>query len=630
MAAKGGCSRAREGRRARTAGDIVETRAACYRGDARFAARAGADPRPSDIANHAHGLPLDVARSRGEARGIDTRRISTAERDLEPWGALQAEAGEDNVAKIFETPLYPYRRAPDQDALLPVRHPVVVIGAGPVGLAAAIELAQADVPVVLLDDNDRVSFGSRAICFAKRPLEILDRLGAAQPMIDKGVVWNLGKVFFRDRKIFEFNLLPEGGHKHPAFINLQQYHFEEYLVRRLRALRADGKPVEIRGQNRVSAVAAHDDCARIEIDTPEGPYDLEADWLIACDGGGSTTRRMLGLDFVGQVFKDNFLIADVVMEADFPTERWFWFDPPFNRGQSALLHKQPDRVWRIDLQLGRDIDPEREKRPENVLPRLRAMLGDEAKFELEWVSIYTFQCRRMERFRHGRVLFAGDAAHQVSPFGARGANSGLQDTDNLAWKLKLVIEGLAPESLLDSYSDERVLAADENILNSTRSTDFITPKSEVSRIFRDAVLDLAETHPFARPLVNSGRLSVPSVYDGSPLNGPDAAGLPRRTRPGAPASDAPLRDGWLLERLGGRFQLLAIGVDVPDRLEDGGIAIEALRLAPDESPELAERYLGEAIAAIYLVRPDQHVAARWMDYDKKAVLAALRTATARN
>ncbi len=528
--------------------------------------------------------------------------------------------------RIFETPLYPYRRSPDQKAGAPVRHKVVVVGAGPIGLAAGIDLAQQGVPVVILDENDKVSHGSRAICFAKRPLEILDRLGCGERMVEKGVTWNIGKVFFGDRKVYEFDLLPESGHKRPAFINLQQYYLEQYMVDRVRELEAAGAPIELRGRNRVEAVGVHDDHVRLEISTPEGPYNLEAEWLIACDGARSPIRSMLGLDFVGKVFEDNFLIADVVMEADFPTERWFWFDPPFNPGQSALLHKQPDNVWRIDFQIGWDIDRKEELKEENVRRRLHAMLGEDAKFDLEWLSIYTFQCRRMEKFRHGRVIFAGDAAHQVSPFGARGANSGFQDTDNLAWKLKLVIEGKAPEDLLESYDAERIFAADENILNSTRSTEFITPKSPASRLFRDAVLDLSEHFEFARPLVNAGRLSVPSIYDESPLNGPDDADLPRRTRPGAPAADAPTREGWLIDRLGNRFQILAIGTDAPEHFEEAGVDVEVVRLSPDESPEFRERWLGEAPGAVYLMRPDQHVVARWQAFDDAAMRAALRRA----
>ncbi len=529
--------------------------------------------------------------------------------------------------RIFETPLYSYRRAPDQDSEAPVRHEVIVIGAGPVGLAAAVDLAQHGVPVLVLDDADKVSYGSRAICFAKRLLEILDRLGCGDRFVDKGVVWNRGKVFFNERRVYQFDLLPEDGHRRPAFINLQQYYFEQYLVEHCEVLASDGLSIEIRGGNRVTAVELDGDGVDLTVETPEGPYRLCADWVLACDGANSPVRSMLGLDFVGRVFEDNFLIADVVMAAEFPTERWFWFDPPFNRNQSALLHKQPDNLWRIDLQLGWDVDKEREKRPENVIPRLKSMLGDDVVFDLEWTSIYTFQCRRMEKFRHGRVIFCGDAAHQVSPFGARGANSGLQDTDNLIWKLKLVIDDLAPESLLETYDIERIHAADENILNSSRSSDFITPKSRVSRLFRDAVLDLSEIATFARPLVNSGRLSVPAVYDGSPLNTLDADVFPDHTRPGAPAVDAPISDGWLLDRLGGRFQVVLFNLESPvGNLVVDRIPVEFVALRCDADSHLGRRYLGAERTACYLMRPDQHVAARWPSFDAAIVTRAVRRA----
>ncbi len=263
----------------------------------------------------------------------------------------------------------------------------------------------------------------------------------------------------------------------------------------------------------------------LRVETPDGDYWLSCDWLVVADGAKSTVRALLGLESEGQVFRDRFLIADIHMRSDFPAERWFWFDPPFHRNQSALLHRQADDVWRIDFQLGWDADPDEERKPERILPRLRAMLGPKAEFDIEWASVYTFQCRRLAKFRHGRVLFAGDAAHLVSPFGARGANSGIQDADNLVWKLALVLKGFAPLRLLDTYDAERIPATDENILHSTRSTDFITPKSAVSRTFRDAVLALAKRHAFARKLVNSGRLSVPHVYAASPLQTPDAGDI---------------------------------------------------------------------------------------------------------
>jgi 3-(3-hydroxy-phenyl)propionate hydroxylase len=520
--------------------------------------------------------------------------------------------------------LYPYARSPDQDATAPVRHKAVVVGGGPIGLATALDLGRRGVPVVLLDDHEGAGLGSRALCFAKRTLEICDRLGAAAPMLDKGVQWNLGKVFHDDRLLYEFNLLPEGGHAMPAFINLQQPWFEKFLHDAITAAQAEGAPIELRGRNRVDAVIPAADHVTLEVMTPDGPYRIEAEWLIACDGARSPLRNMLGLGFDGRVFEDNFLIADVKMKADFPTERWFWFEPHFKSGDSALLHKQPDDIWRIDFQLGWNIDRAKELEPASIRARVDAMLGPDVDYELDWCSIYTFQCRRMARFRHGRVLFAGDAAHQVSPFGARGANSGVQDADNLGWKLALVLQGLAPDSLLDSYDAERVYGADENILNSTRATDFITPKTPVSKMFRNAVLTLAETLPFARTIVNSGRLSVPCTYDGSALNGPDHPKMPARTRPGSPCPDAPVGQGWLLPHLGQGFTLLTIGLDAPESVMAHGLAVPRLSLGA--TPELAARYLGDAKGAVYLIRPDQHVAARWDHYDADAVAAAIARA----
>jgi len=526
--------------------------------------------------------------------------------------------------------LYPYQRSADQDAPAPVRHQVVVGGAGPIGLALALDLGRQGISVLVLDDHEGIGQGSRAICFSKRSLEIADRYGCGDAMLEKGVIWNVGKVFHDDRQVFEFNLLPEKGHKYPAFINLQQPYFERFLFEQIETERAKGAPIEIRGRNRIDAVANKGDHVELSVMTPDGSYALEADWLIACDGANSPIRGMLGLDFEGRVFQDSFLIADIRMiSASFPTERWFWFEPWFKSGASTLLHKQPDDVWRVDFQIGWDIDRKEEMKPENIRRRLDAMLGADIDYEIVWSSIYTFQCRRMRKFAHGRVIFAGDSAHQVSPFGARGANSGMQDVDNLGWKLGLVIRGQAPETLIASYNEERIHGADENILNSTRATDFITPKSKISHIFRNAVLDLAETLPFARSLVNSGRLSVPCIYDGLSLNGPDElAGGPARTRAGSACPDVPLSDGFLLNRMGTGFVILTIDADGPDSIEEDGITARRLALAVKNDPTgaLADRYLGTAASAVYLIRPDQHVAARWERCDEGALRKALRTA----
>ena len=519
----------------------------------------------------------------------------------------------------------PYRQSANQDASRPARYPIVIVGGGPVGLALAADLGTRGVPCVVVDGKAEFGEGSRGLCYAKRTLEILDRLGVGDRAVAKGVTWQLGKVFHREAPLYEFNLLPESGHKMPAFINLQQYYIEQYLYERCQEL----PDVDLRFQNKCVGVETFPDHARIDLETPEGAYAIEADWLIACDGSRSKVRELMGLSFEGRVFEDRFLIADIKMPADYPAERWFWFDPPFNPGQSALLHKQPDDIWRIDLQLGWDADPVEERKPERVRPRLEAMLGKDRKFEFEWISIYTFQCRRLERFVHGPVVFAGDAAHLVSPFGARGFNSGVQDTDNLAWKLAAVLAGQAPVALLTTYGLEREAAADENLLNSTRATDFITPKSEASRTIRDAALSLAAETPFGRTLVNSGRLSTPSVYD-TPLSTPDTGQFGGTARLGAPLPDAPLRraDGtatWLLDELGPRFTLLYCDAELPCMLPG---SMRLLRIGHDlvDADGLFQQRYDARPGSAWLVRPDQHLAARFRAINAAALAGVTRRA----
>lgn len=522
-------------------------------------------------------------------------------------------------------------------------HPIVIVGAGPVGLSLAIDLALRGQAVIVLDDDNQFSVGSRAICFSKRTLDIWDRLGVGERMTQKGIAWNVGKVFFREEEVWNFDLLPEPKHRRPAFINLQQYYCEAFLYERALEL-----GVTIRSKHKVVAVENLPDQAILSVNTPDGSYQIQADWLIACDGARSPIRSFIGQCSQGRVFQDRFLIADVRTKASYPAERWFWFDPPFHRNQSVLLHSQPDDVWRLDFQLGWDADPIEEVKEENVRPRVQALLGEDIEFEFEWISIYTFACERMDTFRFNRILFAGDSAHRVSPFGARGANSGIQDADNLAWKLDFHLRGLAPESLLDSYCTERCYAADENIAHSSRATDFITPKSEISLLFRNTTLRLAKQLPFARSLVNSGRLSTPSTYVQSELNSSDQDSFNGTVTLGGAAVDAPLmfrqHPIWWLSQLGSRFTLVLFNPNTDQLAQAQSLqSPDLLDVIVIQSPEQTHHISTQHISLVdvegiwqqrydaqpgssYLFRPDQHLTARWRYAKPQQIQQALRQA----
>ncbi|MEM9168814.1 MAG: FAD-dependent oxidoreductase [Pseudomonadota bacterium] len=483
---------------------------------------------------------------------------------------------------------------------------VVVIGSGPVGLTLALDLARKGHAVTVLTAFDFIPHGSKAICFAKQSLDIFDRLGVGDRVREKGVSWNVGKLFWQDRKepIYEFDLLPLKGQRNPAFVNIQQYYVEDYLIDALEAL----DHVDIRWGHAVQDVAIAGGRARLSVVADGDDYEIDAGFALACDGHRSPTREALGLDFSGRIFEDNFLIADIRFrgrDADGrPSERWFWFDPPFCKGGTALLHKQPDDVWRCDFQLGWDVDRDAAVRPENVEPFIRGMFGADVDFEPVWYSVYTFQCRRMDRFVHGPVVFLGDSAHLVSPFGARGANGGLADADNLAWKVDLVLRGEAPRSLLNTYDEERIVAADDNIANSSRATDFMTPKGVGPQALRDGVLELAGAYPEARPYINSGRLSAPTPYRQSSLSTPDRDEWTGGPPPGHPCPDAPLGEDWLLSRLGGAFRVVSFG--------GAAAAAPCETVEISDQSDVAARY-GAGDGGVYLVRPDQVVAARWKE-----------------
>ena len=546
----------------------------------------------------------------------------------------------------FQYPSYPFR-APLELRENRVGHQqIVIVGGGLAGLTAAVDLGVRGIGCVLLDDNNTVSLGSRSIAQGKRTMEIATRLGIAERMIPKGISWSKGNTLIQDKLLYSFDLSPDGNEKYQAFLCLPQYYVESMLVERA----SEFANIDLRWSSRVVGVAQDGDCVRLEVETPEGRYTITADWVIACDGVRSTMRRLLGVPFEGDKYVENFVICDVKMVFNFPPQRMFWFDPTFDKSNISLMHQQPDSIWRVDWQLGPGDDPVEESKPEKVNKRLETMFGPDVPFETQFASIYSFEVRRVPNFRVGRVLFAGDAAHQLSPFGGgRGGNSAIQDVDNLVWKLAGVIEGKANERLIDSYHDERAPVADENMQLSRRAAEFLNPSCAHSLAVRNAVLALAPRHPFSKVLINTGRLSVAPNLRGSWLLTPDTDSWDTAITPGNAAIDAPVgENGWLIEHLNGTFQLM---VYAQDGVELGVKTIAAFEeLAGDSVPIEVLVVLGHpsrsvgkiptlhdgagfirkrydlSPGAAYLFRPDQHVCARWRAWSADAVRAAVQRA----
>ena len=533
------------------------------------------------------------------------------------------------------------------------RRSVVVVGAGPVGLCAALGLANHGVPVVLLEADESVCFGSRAICISRRSLEIIERLGALEGFLRIGLPWTGGRSFYRDAQVLHFTMPQDENQKLPPMVNLAQYHIEQILLERAQQ-RAD--LIDIRWQTRVTAIETRAEGVRLNVSTRAGEYALDADWLVGADGGRSVVRESLGLELKGTSYEGRYVIVDILLKSDRPTERLAYFDPPCNPGSTVLVHKQPDGVWRIDYQLRDGEDAAEAIQPENVMPRvesLLAMMGERGEWSPIWTTVYKANALTLERYRHGRVLFAGDAAHLVPIFGVRGANSGIDDADNLAWKLAFVIKGLAAPALLDSYSDERVGAAHENLLHGTKSTEFMAPPSFAFELMRKAVLGLAIHHAGVRALINPRQTSA-ITYRDSPLNQADeraaefAAGPP----PGAVLPECPLvirgdggapRQGHVTDLLMPGFVALCFGAApgalqaLSRRLADRAVPFEVAVVARaradgaaawDASGRLFPMY-GAQAGTVYLVRPDGHVLARWKQLAAEDAAQAIDQAIAR-
>ncbi|KVK95936.1 FAD-dependent oxidoreductase [Burkholderia territorii] len=535
------------------------------------------------------------------------------------------------------------------------RHRVAIVGGGPVGLAVALGLANHGIRSVLLEADDSVCHGSRAICISRRSLEIIERLGALDGFLGVGLPWSGGRSFYRHEEVLHFTMPQDENQKLPPMVNLAQYHIEQFLLDA--ALRRP-ELIEIRWQTKVAGVTRHTDGVRVDVDTPLGGYALDADWIVACDGGRSTMRDALGLSLHGTRYEGRYVIVDIALDSDRPTERLAYFDPPSNPGSTVLVHKQPDNVWRIDYQLRDDEDPEAAVRPENVIPRVQSlldMMGERGDWSPIWITIYKANALTLERYRHGRVLFCGDAAHLVPIFGVRGANSGIDDADNVAWKLAYVIRGLASDALLDSYSDERVFATHENLRYGTKSTEFMAPPSFAFELMRKAVLTLAVRHPALRSLINPRQTSA-IAYTASPLNADERDAFSAGPPPGSVLAECPLmlhignddgaRRGHLTDVVGSGFTAFRFTHDgAPDpafsaleqSLHDAGIPFALVTLARHAVPQhagcgghdadgrLFDMY-GARDGTVYLVRPDGHVLGRWHDARPADLSAALTRA----
>ncbi|MFN7120850.1 MAG: FAD-dependent monooxygenase [Hydrogenophaga sp.] len=513
---------------------------------------------------------------------------------------------------------------------LPAHVPVLIAGGGPVGLTLSALLSAQGIAHVVIEADEGYCSGSRAICMSRRSQEILGWVGADQALVEKGLSWVGGRSYWRHNEVLHFQMLSEPTQRFAPMVNIQQFYVEEFAHR---AAQSAGSSL-VQWASRVSAVTPQANGVDVAVSTPDGLQTIHADWLVACDGGRSTVREQLGLQLEGTQYDGKYVIVDVVQKTRRAVERLAWFDPPSNPGSTILMHRQPDDVWRIDYQIRDDEDPLEAVKPENVLPRVQshlAMIGETEPWEPLWISIYNAKCLTLPSYRHGRVMFAGDAAHLVPIFGVRGLNSGLDDAGNLAWKLARVVRGRSPHTLLDSYSTERVHATRENIAYGAKSTEFMAPPNFAYRLMREATLRLAEGDSQVRSLINP-RQSTPITYVGSVLNAPQVGvWTHEQAAPGAPAPEALLQGGQgafhLSSRFGRDFLVLAFGAVGQQAPTVPGLAVLTIDPAMDVHGQAWQRYGLSAATdqALVLVRPDGYVMGRWHKHDPAPVLQALNT-----
>jgi 3-(3-hydroxy-phenyl)propionate hydroxylase len=538
----------------------------------------------------------------------------------------------------FDYPIFAARHVPELDDVV-ATHPVVIVGAGPIGMTAALVLAHYGVRSVLLDRKDTFNDGSRAICIARPSMHILERIGAVAPFVEKALGWRFGRSYYRGEPIFRLEMPHPPGEKYLPMYNLQQQYIERFLHDAVAACDL----IDMRWQSELAAIEPRDDGVSLDVSSPSGDYRLDARYVLAADGARSAVRSMLGLRLKGENYEGKYVIADIRMDHDFPTERRAFFEPSGNPGGTVLIHKQPDDIWRVDYQLREGESEEEAMREDNIRARVGAILGDighTKPWELEWWSVYSANTLCLDDYRHGRVFFVGDAAHIVPIFGVRGLNNGLADAHNLGWKLALVLQDEANDRLLDSYSPERRGATLDVFANATKSTRFMTPPTRGWRLAREAALSLSLKHEFPRSLANPRQMQ-PYTYSESPLTPYPHRDAEFASGPisGSASPNAELADrSHLLDQAGDGMTAILFGGDIEST--EQAVLLEQLRkLNPrfvllaiqgpgsesrareiaDGNGEIA-RLFGAAPGSLYLLRPDLHIAGRWKSIEPAEIL----------
>ena len=543
----------------------------------------------------------------------------------------------------FQYPHYAARRVAEQDKQRP-RHPVAIVGAGPIGMTAALTLAHYGIASVLLERKSTLNDGSRAICIARPSMQILQRIGVVEPFLGKALGWLRGQSFYRGHQIYRLAMPHAENDKYLPMYNVQQQYIEQFLADAV----ARSSLMDMRWQSTVTGLCQSDDGVTLDVASPLGAYALEAGHVLAADGARSALRSMLGLRLAGENYEGRYVIADIRMDHDFPTERRAYFEPRGNPGGTVLIHKQPDDIWRIDYQLRDGESDEAAIKEENLRPRLQAILDDighAGSWELEWWSIYTANTLCLDEYRHGRVIFIGDSAHIVPIFGVRGLNNGLADAHNIGWKLAYVLNQAADARLLDSYTPERRGATLDVFANASKSTRFMTPPTRGWKLAREAALSLAIGHEFTRELANPRQMQA-YTYRESPLTLYPERDARFAAGPvgGSVAINARLADGgYLLDRFGDGFSgLLFCDRTLTDaetvlvrelrqldrRFTEVVVATAVPALsggAIDDCSGAIARSYGAVPGTFYLLRPDLHVAARWTTFEPKEILCAMRT-----